>query len=227
MRKSRDQIKPQTGFHRVRGELPGVLLTAVAGYVDAIGFLTLGHLFVSFMSGNSTQFAVNAAQGKWRDAALAGAIVGLFVAGVIAGRIIAIALKRWHAPVILLSEAALLVVVQTNLLSGPLAITPLTIAMGLQNAALNRTPEGEISPTYVTGSLVHFGEKLVDSAFGIRPRGEWLPYLLLWAGMFFGAGIGAFAHRSMGVTALIAPVAVLLVMAAASLRSHPASDTSN
>ncbi len=33
-------------------------LIAVAGFVDAIGFLTLGHLFVSFASGNSTQFAI-------------------------------------------------------------------------------------------------------------------------------------------------------------------------
>ena len=41
-----------------RGLLLAVLLAALAGIVDAIGFIRLGHLFVSFMSGNSTQFAV-------------------------------------------------------------------------------------------------------------------------------------------------------------------------
>jgi uncharacterized membrane protein YoaK (UPF0700 family) len=32
----------------------GVLLTAIAGWVDAIGFLSLGGFYVSFMSGNTT-----------------------------------------------------------------------------------------------------------------------------------------------------------------------------
>lgn len=219
MHGSEEQSKAQTGFHRVREDLSGVLLTAVAGYVDAIGFLTLGHLFVSFMSGNSTQFAVNAVQGKWSDAALAGTIVGLFIGGAMAGRVIAIMLKQRHTPVILFFEAVLLVIALVNLLSGPLSVAPLTIAMGLQNAALPRTQEGKISVTYVTGSLVHFGEKFMDAVFGMVPRGEWLPYLLLWAGMFIGAGVGAFAHSRIGVMALAVPAVVLLLMAAASLRA--------
>ncbi len=33
-------------------------LSALAGFVDAIGFIKLGGYFVSFMSGNSTRLAV-------------------------------------------------------------------------------------------------------------------------------------------------------------------------
>ncbi|MFZ1966902.1 MAG: DUF1275 family protein, partial [Bradyrhizobium sp.] len=33
-------------------------LSALAGYVDGIGFIHLGGLFVSFMSGNSTRLGV-------------------------------------------------------------------------------------------------------------------------------------------------------------------------
>lgn len=38
-----------------------IALAALAGYVDAIGFLRLGGFFVSFMSGNSTRLAVGIA----------------------------------------------------------------------------------------------------------------------------------------------------------------------
>ena len=41
-------------------------LSALAGYVDGIGFLHLGGLFVSFMSGNSTRMGVSLAQGIGR-----------------------------------------------------------------------------------------------------------------------------------------------------------------
>ena len=41
-------------------------LSALAGYVDGIGFLHLGGLFVSFMSGNSTRMGVSLAAGIGR-----------------------------------------------------------------------------------------------------------------------------------------------------------------
>ena len=40
-------------------------LSALAGYVDGIGYLHLGGLFVSFMSGNSTRLGVSLAAGEW------------------------------------------------------------------------------------------------------------------------------------------------------------------
>jgi uncharacterized membrane protein YoaK (UPF0700 family) len=43
-------------------------LSALAGYVDGIGFLHLGGLFVSFMSGNSTRMGVSLAEGHWSSA---------------------------------------------------------------------------------------------------------------------------------------------------------------
>ena len=46
-------------------------LSALAGYVDGIGFLHLGGLFVSFMSGNSTRMGVSLTDGHWHDAAQA------------------------------------------------------------------------------------------------------------------------------------------------------------
>ena len=48
-------------------------LAVLAGYVDSLGFLQLGGVFVSFMSGNSTRLAVSLAEGRWQAA---GAVAG-------------------------------------------------------------------------------------------------------------------------------------------------------
>ena len=56
-------------------------LSALAGYVDGIGFLQLGGLFVSFMSGNSTRMGVSIADAHWQTAAEAFGLIALFVIG--------------------------------------------------------------------------------------------------------------------------------------------------
>jgi hypothetical protein len=61
-------------------------LTGVAGCVDAMAFLKLKHLFVSFMSGDSTHIAVAASAGMWAEALSPAAIVALYLLGVAVGR---------------------------------------------------------------------------------------------------------------------------------------------
>src|SRR5947208_11586004 len=63
-------------------------LSALAGHVDGIGFLHLGGLFVSFMSGNSTRMGVSLAEGQWLSAAEAFGLIALFVIGAAAGSLI-------------------------------------------------------------------------------------------------------------------------------------------
>ena len=63
-------------------------LSAMAGYVDGIGFLHLGGLFVSFMSGNSTRLGVSLAQANWSSAAEAIGLILLFVTGAACGSLI-------------------------------------------------------------------------------------------------------------------------------------------
>jgi uncharacterized membrane protein YoaK (UPF0700 family) len=62
-------------------------LAALAGFIDALGFLQLGGLFVSFMSGNSTRFAVGL-EAQSRVVPLAALLIGCFVGGVIAGSLV-------------------------------------------------------------------------------------------------------------------------------------------
>src|SRR5580698_4853319 len=84
-------------------------LSGLAGYVDGIGYLYLGGLFVSFMSGNSTRLGVSLALGHWTNAAAALGLIALFVIGAAAGSLIVLGRGVNRQPWLLLVEAMLLV----------------------------------------------------------------------------------------------------------------------
>src|SRR5579862_1514670 len=65
-----------------------VLLAGLAGMVDAIGYIRLQHLFVSYMSGNSTQFAIAIGRGRFAEAGQILALIVLFVIGAAGGRLL-------------------------------------------------------------------------------------------------------------------------------------------
>lgn len=194
-----------------------IVLLFVAGWVDAIGFRRLGHLFVSFMSGDSTQLAVAAGLRTWDQAGLAGGIVALFVAGVVIGRLVTIWTRAWHRPAVLLLEAVLLGLALLIPGSGMAVTVPMMLAMGIQNAAIHRAGEAKASLTYVTGTLVNFGERLADAVCGAEPgkRWAWLPYLLFWAALVLGAAGGAVVYGWLQLRGLFVPVAILFALAAA------------
>ncbi|WP_210208902.1 YoaK family protein [Roseiarcus fermentans] len=190
-------------------------LLALAGFVDAVGFLLLGGLFVSFMSGNSTQFAIQTGQMSWSGAAPAGAIIAAFVAGVVVGRLIANAAGAWRRPALLALEAACLGLVP-GLPAPPLASGFLmALAMGAQNGILHSAGRTTTGLTYVTGSLVKFGEALADALSGAGPASAPLPYLSLWLGIVAGGVTGAAAYGAFGLSALALPALAAALLAAA------------
>lgn len=173
-----------------RGLVLGCLLGALAGAVDAIGFIRLGHLFVAFMGGNTTTLSVAAARGNWSEAGQGGLLVGLFVAGAVIGGATEEATGRWHLPVILLLVAFLLALGGAEL--APIAV--LTIAMGALNATLHYAGPVPFGITYVTGVLGRFGQGLgrwVADLVAGRPRNlRWIGQGALWAGLVAGVAIG-------------------------------------
>src|SRR5258708_10428651 len=82
--------------------------SALAGYVDAIGFLHLGGLFVSFMSGNSTRMGVSLSEGQWSSAAEGLGLIVLFVLGAAGGSLIVLGRSRYSQCRVLLAEGGLL-----------------------------------------------------------------------------------------------------------------------
>ena len=188
-------------------------LALLAGFVDAIGFLLTGGLFVSFMSGNSTRLAVGLAMGQ-TVAALAAMLIASFVAGVVFGSLVG---PRW--PVIRTSLPLALVALllaSSSILAAAgqdeLLLIPLAMAMGCANTVFQRDGDVTIGVTYMTGALVRLGQRLAHALRGGR-RWDWLPFLLLWSGLVSGATAGALMFAQAGSQSLWVATAAAAMMA--------------
>lgn len=190
-------------------------LSALAGYVDSIGFLHLGGLFVSFMSGNSTRMGVNLAEGHWHAAAKTLGLIAVFVCGAAGGSLIALGRSIYSQSRVLLAEAALLAAAALFYAFGfgNLAVVAIVLAMGLENAVFQ--VEGDagagLGLTYVTGVLVKIGHFVATALTG-GARFEWAPNLLLWAALVVGSLCGVFAYRSINLAAIWFAAALALTL---------------
>jgi uncharacterized membrane protein YoaK (UPF0700 family) len=190
-------------------------LSALAGYVDGIGYLHLGGLFVSFMSGNSTRMGVSLAAGQWRPAAEALGLIALFVVGAAAGSLIVLGRGVHRQPWVLLAEAALLAVAALcyGLGLSTMTVSAIVLAMGLENAVFQIDGGGGLGLTYMTGALVKVGQ-LVAAALKGGPRFGWVPNGLLWASMVAGAIVGGLAYHWINLAAIWFAAAGALALSA-------------
>jgi uncharacterized membrane protein YoaK (UPF0700 family) len=178
-------------------------LSALAGYVDGIGFLHLGGLFVSFMSGNSTRMGVSLAAADWWKAAEALGLIVLFVVGAAAGSLIVLGRGANRQPWLLLAEALLLGGSALCYAFGlpNAAIAAIVLAMGLENAVFQIDGGAGLGLTYVTGALVKVGQSVAAALKG-GARWSWAPNLLLWAALVAGSAFGALGYHWINLAAI-------------------------
>jgi uncharacterized membrane protein YoaK (UPF0700 family) len=189
---------------------------AMAGMVDAIGFLASGGFFLSFMSGNSTRLSVGVV-----DAAPYVRMVALlltsFVTGVVAGSLIGRKNTLAHAR----RQAIILIIIFLLLFAAPLiadfgylliGLCCAAFCMGLENTLFEREGSVSFGLTYMTGALVKIGQGLAAMISG-GPRWDWVPYLLLWLGLVSGAAVGALMFGIFGLHSLWLPAAYAGVFA--------------
>ncbi|MGY4396075.1 uncharacterized membrane protein YoaK (UPF0700 family) [Sphingomonas sp. UYAg733] len=190
-------------------------LAAVAGFVDAVAFITIGQFFVSFMSGNSTRLAVSAAQEMWPDLVFAAGLIALFVTGVAAGNIIGEKVQSDRTVALLLVEGMLLAAAAALHATGrPHAATPLMVlAMGSANAVFMVDGEVRFGVTYMTGALARVGERLAAATTGTGQLREAMPWLGLWFALVFGAILGAALAIRLGGVAVALPAGLLMLAA--------------
>ncbi|HEX4304107.1 MAG TPA: YoaK family protein [Rhizomicrobium sp.] len=204
--------------HDRTAQAMAVALSTLAGYVDAIGFITLGGFFVSFMSGNSTRFAVGLVHGA-PSAFLPLALIGVFVAGVMLGSLVGHIAAARRRPAVLSLIAVLLAAAALLGVAAPrLSAFVLALAMGAENAVFERDGEVQIGLTYMTGTLVKFGQRAVGALLG-GERWAWAPYLLLWLGLVTGALAGAILFSRLGPGALWIAAGAAAMLGVVALRA--------
>ena len=86
--------------------------------------------------------------------------------------------------------------------------------MGVQNTALRPLGGVRLGATFMTGTLVSFGEGLGRALLGRGRRWRWSAHGFLWCAFSAGAATGAAAHAAFGFMALSGPAAVVAVAAA-------------
>lgn len=193
-------------------------LAALAGFVDATGFIATGGFFLSFMSGNSTRLGVGVMT-SGGHAGLAAGLLGCFVTGVMTGSLTGRFAARWHRPAVLVLLASVLALAAGLAAAGWLlpAFLLTAFAMGAENTVFEADGEVRISLTYMTGNLVKIGQRLAGALLG-RSRWAFLPFLMLWLAMVAGAVAGAALWPLLGLGGLWVASGAALALAALSYR---------
>ena len=217
-----------------------VLLAWVAGFVDAVGWVTVFQVYTSHMTGNTAHFGIASAQGKWSEALRFALPLPWFMAGSFFGAFTTAAARRHKVhssfAIALSVELALVIVfilAGNHGLRNDDLVALLSTAMGIQTVTVTRVAGLRIYTTYLTGSLTKFAEAVVRYVFWFhdrtrgRMRRRWAKVLRvtarlsyvhhavllasLWGAFFAGAYSGATLRSDIGLSCLGVPAVLLLL----------------
>jgi uncharacterized membrane protein YoaK (UPF0700 family) len=206
------------------GPLPLALigLTVVAGLVDAVSYLGLGHVFVANMTGNVLVLGF-AAGGADIPAALSILAIGAFMVGALAGGRLGWNTSEQRGRLLAVSSCiqaaafggALLVSLASSGVRDGVSLHVLVLllsfAMGLQNATARRLGLRDLTTTVLTLTITGLAADS-NPAGGMHPgTGR---RLLAIAAMFLGALAGAVLVLHVSLSAALVPALVLILLTA-------------
>ena len=185
-----------------------LLLTVVAGVVDAASFLGLGHIFTANMTGNVVFLGFAAAGGAGLSVARSSAALAAFAAGaVLAGRMHA-AMRagprhRWASAAFAIEAALLLASAAVAAGSGSdltgrgtvlYAVIVFTgVAMGIRNATVRKLGVPDLTTTVLTLGIAGLAG---DSSLAGGTNPGWKRRAGSVVAMFAGAALGVWLLRT-------------------------------
>ncbi|MCX5477445.1 DUF1275 family protein [Kaistia geumhonensis] len=189
-------------------------LTGLAGFLDAAAFVRFNHLYVSFMSGNSTHLGIAIADWAVPDLVAVLGVIAAFVAGAAVGTAVADhvgarLIGRVLALEAVLFAAALLASLAS--LSLP-CVMIVALTMGIQNVLHQAVGGVDVGKGFVTGMLFRFGQSIARMAEAKLTWGTASTSLLNWLAFVGGAALGTLAIGALDFTACLV-VALALVLA--------------
>jgi uncharacterized membrane protein YoaK (UPF0700 family) len=167
-------------------------LTAAAGWVDALSYIALGHVFTANMTGNLVLLgvAVGSGQGGGAERSVV-ALTGFAVGALFGSALTRGAAGDWPRRVTgaLAVEAAALVAFAVLWRAG-MGLEPLialsAVGMGIQSAAVRRLAVPGVATTFVTGTLT----SLMAGLAALRPSSGWALQAAVLAALLSGALVG-------------------------------------
>lgn len=197
------------------------LLAWSAGYVDALGYVSLDGVFTSHLTGNTCAIAVALVTGRGAAALLRRAtmVAGFGIGGVVG----TVALQRRRGIATALGVVAALLVAaaiglhqaargSTGAVTDAL-IACVAVAMGAQNIALAHRGRRSHT-THITGPFTDLMSDVTARALGTSRPADAAPlsaHIGRVGGFAAGAVIGAAAATSLGATAPLVPAAAVVL----------------
>lgn len=189
-------------------------LTGLSGFLDAAAFVRFNHLYVSFMSGNSTHLGISIANLAVPDLVAVLGVISAFVAGAAIGTAVADRVGSRLIGRVLALEAALFAAAILASLTGlslP-CVMIVALTMGIQNVLHQAVGGVDVGKGFVTGMLFRFGQSIARMAEAKLTWGSASTSLLNWLAFVGGAALGTFAIGALDFTLCLA-LALALVMA--------------
>lgn len=188
-------------------------LSFITGFIDVIGFLLAGTVFLSFMSGNSTILADGIAKMDLKTIVNFGLSILTFVVGCFLGDIVASKVKD-KVKIILLIEIfiGMIFLAMASVTDTWYSFLLLVIMMGMQNSIHVKVAGEEAAKTFVTGTLQKLGVALsqaVQKKGGYKKAGG---LFFAWFSFFVGGFVGALLVGMASINILILIAILILVL---------------